>query len=439
MSNAALLDLRARILSNTLTAAQQGALAAALDEVEPTFPTPDELANSIPQFEGALARDWYASLYSIALGNGAMPPPPPGGISDVTGTDPIDVTTPSTGVRNVAISPATTADAGSLSAADKTKLDALNPAAQVTFANDLAGSDASHQWLASVSGPGGVAGPVPIVDGGAWSFLGTGPVADSGQLRFPSDGVPYTSASGWITMRRPDNTGDLPALAYDKDHGALVLGNWGVDNPAAGWPVLYLASVARTFLFNGTTSSNDNTGGQWTFFGAEVPNVLNLFNDDWTVMWEQGTPGKDGRRRPLGYNSTFQTSRDNVFVLDVATNQLVDNAINCPEYIVIMWDYLTDAPAYRWAAWRLTKTFGVIAGVPTPGVVPAVVTLIDEFPAGASVGVSPDFAIDGNSVVIQVTPPVATGVRWYAGIDMPQVSDPGLDQAPNVPDGPIPP
>jgi hypothetical protein len=147
MSNAALLDLRARIVSNTLTVAQQGALAAALDEIEPTFPTPDELANSIPQFEESLSRDWYASLYSIALGGGAMPPPPPGGISDVTGTAPIDVTSPTTDTRNVAITPATDVAAGSMSAADKAKLDAISP-----------GSD--HAWLYDAPVPPAVVVPM---------------------------------------------------------------------------------------------------------------------------------------------------------------------------------------------------------------------------------------------------------------------------------------
>jgi hypothetical protein len=65
MSSAALTALQVAINSNTLTVSQQAALSAALALIIPSFPTPDELSNSIPIPEEALARDWMAALYTI--------------------------------------------------------------------------------------------------------------------------------------------------------------------------------------------------------------------------------------------------------------------------------------------------------------------------------------------------------------------------------------
>ena len=315
-----------------------------------------------------------------------------------------------------------------------------NIAATGALTDDLAGSTLEAPFVAALTGAGGTPGPIPVADGASLEFPDGQPVATAGALRFSALGVPAASDGGIIVVRNFDNTGNLPVLAYNNQNGWLTFGNAGFIDPATAWPAVAIAAQSLTSFFDGTTSENTNSGGQWRFFGIDAPNIAVFYDDDWTVMWEQGAPGKDGRRRPLGYNTTFQTARCNVFALDVATTHtLVDNAINVPEYVVVMWDFITDAPAYRWAVWKLTKSFGVVAGVPTAGAIAATVTLVDEFPAGVSTGVSPDFAIDGNYVVIGVTPPVATALRWYAGIDMPQVSDTGTDQSPSVPDGPGPP
>lgn len=76
MSNAALQDLSNRIATNSLTPGQQGALVNALAGIIPTFPSPDELSNSIPSFEEGLSREWFAALYSISFGGGAILPVP---------------------------------------------------------------------------------------------------------------------------------------------------------------------------------------------------------------------------------------------------------------------------------------------------------------------------------------------------------------------------
>jgi hypothetical protein len=123
MTSAALQDLSNRIATNTLTASQQGALVAALAGIIPTFPSPDELANSIPSYEESLSREWMAALYAIDTTGG---PPLPPVVSNVLGTAPI-VVTPAGSVRTVSITPASGAAAGSMSAADFAKLAALAP------------------------------------------------------------------------------------------------------------------------------------------------------------------------------------------------------------------------------------------------------------------------------------------------------------------------
>jgi hypothetical protein len=74
MSSPGLVDLAARLATNTLTPAQQAAFAEALGLIIPTWPTPDELSNSIPPSEESLVRLWAAVLYSLqAEGGTSMP------------------------------------------------------------------------------------------------------------------------------------------------------------------------------------------------------------------------------------------------------------------------------------------------------------------------------------------------------------------------------
>ncbi len=98
--SAALDNLTANILANTLTATQQAILAQALIAISPTFPAPDETADGIPVPEEALAREWMAALYAIQSGAGAIVPTMP--VTQVTGTAPI-VVTPSTPNPNVSL------------------------------------------------------------------------------------------------------------------------------------------------------------------------------------------------------------------------------------------------------------------------------------------------------------------------------------------------
>jgi hypothetical protein len=101
MSSAQLVALRNNIAGNTLTALEQAILTTALDEIAPTFPSPDELANSIPQPEEALARTWMCALYAIQAEE--APPMPPTDVTDVTATSPLVATSPTAATRNIAL------------------------------------------------------------------------------------------------------------------------------------------------------------------------------------------------------------------------------------------------------------------------------------------------------------------------------------------------
>lgn len=73
MSNTALINLQTAINNNTLSAAQQAALSAALDLLIPTFPPPSAIHPNPPFSDEVFARDWLAAIYEI---NESLGPPP---------------------------------------------------------------------------------------------------------------------------------------------------------------------------------------------------------------------------------------------------------------------------------------------------------------------------------------------------------------------------
>jgi hypothetical protein len=124
MTSPQLVAFQQNLQANTLTDDERGALLVALNAFLAEFPQPDDLANA-SAFMPAIQQTWVSALFAIQGDGGTPVPPPSGDVTDVTGAAPIVVTTPTAGVKNVAITPATDAEAGSMSAADKAKLDAL--------------------------------------------------------------------------------------------------------------------------------------------------------------------------------------------------------------------------------------------------------------------------------------------------------------------------
>lgn len=71
MSNANLIALQNAILTNTLSADQQGALSTALGEIIPLFPGVDERSNAAPYTDEEVSQTWIAALFSLAAGGGS--------------------------------------------------------------------------------------------------------------------------------------------------------------------------------------------------------------------------------------------------------------------------------------------------------------------------------------------------------------------------------
>lgn len=136
MTSPQLQTFRNNLAANTLTDAERGALLTALDGFLGEFPQPDEIS-SANAFMPAIQVDWTSALFSIQ-GTGGAPLPPSDPITDVTGTAPLVVTAPTIDTRNVAITAATDAAAGSMSAADKAKLDGLPSTGAIVAANAAA-------------------------------------------------------------------------------------------------------------------------------------------------------------------------------------------------------------------------------------------------------------------------------------------------------------
>jgi hypothetical protein len=431
MTSAALVDLRNRIVTNTLTADQQGALAFALDLIAPVFPNPDELAN-VANVDELVSREWVAVLYALNADGGVMPPPP-GGISDVTGTAPIDVTTPTTGVRNVAIAPATDADAGSMSAADKTKLDALPGSAvaaavvavfTASLTDDLAGSTLAAPFVAALRGPAGADGNIPVHGGTSVDFIGVLASPATGRLRFSGDGQGVgNTTDGWIVAGGRFDATPRPVVWRDADHDALVFGN-------QAWETLYIRADTTIESFLTTTSDGDDTGGRWIFRSDVAGVVATFISDDQTYEWQQGGPEdqKDGTIWRQQFGNTFSTARTHTGEAH-ATIVLVDNAINQVEIKLTLWD-LTATP-YQSATYVLKQSYAKQGGVVTEFAGSFVLEGPVELPAGVAAGVNPVLEVDNLSpqtgIRIAITPWTASQLRSFAVSRIVVTSDIGPD------------
>lgn len=206
MSNAALVTLTNNILANTLTTLEKACLAQALELISPTFPTPDEIANGIPQPEEDLARQWMAALYAISAGE--TPPVPPGTVP----------------ARAYAVSGALTLNAGIQTAADVTLTPIVSGRLKVRISGVIENSDSSatqHPITVTVNaGAGTLASQVVFHGTSSGAGAGTTPfsfVVDLDKTAAPTVpaglvaplGVPMTINAAL----QGDASGDLSVLA----------------------------------------------------------------------------------------------------------------------------------------------------------------------------------------------------------------------------------
>lgn len=175
-----------------------------------------------------------------------------GGVTAVTGTPPIASSGGATPA--ISIAPATDASPGSLSAADKTKLDALTLPLPLS---ELAESGANPGDVAMWDGAEWV--PVPVAAGGVTSVTGTAPITSSGGAT-PAIGIAAATDGAAGSMSGADKTklDGLPTTAWDYNGtgipAAIVRPSLFQQPATAGGGQLAEWRTQRSFASSGATS-----------------------------------------------------------------------------------------------------------------------------------------------------------------------------------------
>lgn len=204
-------------------------------------------------------------------------PPGTGIVLDVTGTAPIQVT--GTTTKNVAISPATTMAAGSMSAADKAKLDGITPGATATPLSNAAPQEVGTT-AAGASTSASRADHVhelPDIGGGAetYSYPASIEIDDKGRVISVTDGTPAgvtsETAGAAVAVALPVMTNGSSRIVVAGTSLEDMRALRGISRSAAaanGDPIFIAGNSAKTGgIFVGLTIRE----AQYAAGGAIVP------------------------------------------------------------------------------------------------------------------------------------------------------------------------
>jgi hypothetical protein len=234
MTSPQLQTFRDNLAANTLTDAERGALLAALDQFLPIFPQPDDISAASEDMP-AIAIDWVSALFTIQGPGGT--PVPTTDLTDVTGTAPIVVTSPTAATRNVALA------AGALPifrVANIAALQALTIAAPATV--DSVGAS----WTYEPAGALAVDGITVVAATG----LGVGQ-----WWRGPSLVTASALAQAAWTLDPQNGSASDENSGVDAAHALKTIGEvyrrWGTTTPR-----LTAAVVNITWLSDGLTTDN---------------------------------------------------------------------------------------------------------------------------------------------------------------------------------------
>jgi hypothetical protein len=277
----------------------------------------------------------------------------------------------------------------------------LGGGASIVWADDLAGSTNTNQWIAAITGPGGVPGLVPV---NVATSLVLGQGADSGSglapIRFRN------TPQVFVTVRNGSDDGDMPLFSlnggtfYEGDPGAA----WGAKQE---WWAIF--SVTNILNF----SENTNSSPRWSVAGPNGPGtVFTVYSDDWSYAHQTSEQGEDPEQYRLGFANTGPTSG--------GTGPVVVQ-VPMPNLIASLVSLTVDLQAFEVGTadggwWRIEQAFTVLPGA-TPTVTaigaPTVTTLGTT---AAAAGVNPTFTVLGDGFVsVSVTPwTLANNIGWQA-------------------------
>jgi hypothetical protein len=139
----------------------------------------------------------------------------------------------------------------------------------VTWANDLAGSSNTHQWLAAISGPGGAGGVVPVANATDLTFVRTGKTAaTAGRINFSVD-EPVL-----LALRSHGDTNDLNVISSTGAGEATVFGDNtpGLQDAHLLGDTVVIAARSTTNQINLNASA---AGGIQFFFNASQIDFAN--------------------------------------------------------------------------------------------------------------------------------------------------------------------